>query len=225
MEIKYAVLFDMDGTLLQTEQLATPAFKRTFEDLRERKLWDGPTPSDDQLSNVLGMTITQLWDTLLPGAENHIKETANEWMLQHEKKLLQEGACDLYPGVREQLKLLYDKGIALFVVSNGLEEYIEAVCTQFDLHPLFTDLYSAGRFRTTSKHDLVAKLLAAYKIGQAVMVGDRHSDIEAGKKNGLFTIACDFGYAKPGELEGADITIRQFSELTAHLPFPIIHLT
>ncbi|NGQ97147.1 HAD-IA family hydrolase [Brevibacillus sp. SYP-B805] len=223
MKIPYAVLFDMDGTLLMTEQLATPAFKRTFADLRDRKLWDGETPSDEQFTNVLGMTIQQLWDTLLPGADRHVKETANEWMLKHEIDLLKEGACELYPGVREQLQLLHAEGIALFVASNGLEAYIDAVCEQFQLKPLFTDLYSAGRFHTKSKTDLVAKLLADYPIAQAVMVGDRHSDVEAGKKNGLFTIACDFGFAKPGELEGADAIIRQFSELAAHLPFPMLH--
>lgn len=220
-EISYAVFFDMDGTLLQTEKLAVPAFQRTFKDLNKQGLYDGPTPTDEQFTHVLGMTLTQLWDTLMPGASDEAKEQANIWLLEHEKALLQEGATDLYPGVKEQLGLLKEQGVSLFVASNGMQDYIESICEQFGITELFTDLYSADRFQTKSKNDLVARLLAAYPIKQAVMVGDRHSDVEAGKANKLFTIGCDFGFAKPGELDGADVIIRSYAELLEQLPFSI----
>lgn len=116
------------------------------------------------------------------------------------------------------MEQLHAKGIPLFVASNGQKEYIEAICQEYALNPLLTDLYSAGRFRTRSKVDLVAKLIADYQVEQAVMVGDRHSDVEAGVKNGLFTIGCDFGFAKPGELDGANVVITQFPQLLDHLP-------
>ncbi len=225
MTISHAVLFDMDGTLLQTEKLSTPAFQRTFEDLRNQQLWDGPTPDEKELTNVLGMTIEMLWEKLLPGASHEVKQKADALMLENEIKLLKEGATDLYPSVREVLENFHRRGIALFVASNGLERYIDAVCEHFDIKRLFTDLYSAGRFQTKSKNDLVAKLLRDYKMETAVMVGDRHSDVEAGKSNGLFTIGCDFGFANPGELDGADIIIHQFSELPDHLPFSYANLT
>lgn len=220
MSIEYAVLFDMDGTLLQTEKLSTPAFQRTFEDLRQRQLWDKPTPSEEQLTNVLGMTLEHLWETLLPGADQETKDIADELMLEHEIRLLHEGVTDLYPDVKEQLTILANNGIALFVASNGLERYIDAVTKAFGIQQLFSDLYSAGRFQTKSKNDLVAKLLQDHQVKQAVMVGDRHSDVEAGKTNGLFTIGCDFGFAKPGELDQADVIITEFSQLIRHIPFP-----
>lgn len=220
MTIPFAVFFDMDGTLLQTEKLATPAFLRTFEDLKAKKLWDGPIPSEKALTNVLGMTLDQLWETLLPNASHDVKHTADRLMLEHETQLLKEGVTDLYPGVREVLQELKNNGAALFVASNGLEGYIDEVCEHFELKPLFTDLYSAGRFRTKSKNDLVKKLMMDYQIEQAVMVGDRHSDIEAGRTNGLKTIGCDFGFANPGELDQADVIIHQFEEIPQHIQIP-----
>jgi phosphoglycolate phosphatase len=218
MTISHAVLFDMDGTLLQTEKLSTPAFQRTFEDLRKQNLWDGRIPDERELTNVLGMTIEMLWEKLLPGASHEVKQKANNLLLENELKLLKEGVTQLYPGVKVVLEELHRRGIALFVASNGLEKYIDAICEHFDIKRLFTDLYSAGRFQTKSKNDLVAKLLCDYQIDTAVMVGDRRSDVEAGKTNGLFTIACDFGFANPGELDGADVIIRQFSQLPQYLP-------
>ncbi|WP_421617309.1 HAD family hydrolase [Brevibacillus sp. TJ4] len=220
MAISYAILFDMDGTLLQTETLSTPAFQRTFDQLREQGIWDGPTPSEEQLVSVLGMTVEQVWNTLLPGAVEEVQHAADRLLLQNEIKLIHERVTELYPGVVETLHHLHEQGIPLFVASNGQEKYIEAICAEYGLTDLFTDLYSAGRFQTRSKNDLVGKLLRDYEIKQAVMVGDRRSDIEAGKANGLFTIGCDFGFAGEGELDGADRLIASFSELLNHLPPP-----
>ncbi|KZE43856.1 haloacid dehalogenase [Brevibacillus parabrevis] len=218
MSIPFAIFFDMDGTLLQTEKLSTPAFVRTFERLREKGLWQGETPSEEELVNVLGMTIEQVWKKLLPGASEETVRAADTFLLENEIALLKEKVTDLYPGVRLTLEQLHAQGIPLFVASNGQEEYIEAICQEYGLKPLLTDLYSAGRFRTRSKNDLVAKLLSDYDITRAYMVGDRHSDVEAGIANGLFTVGCDFGFAKPGELDGADIIITDFPQLLDHLP-------
>lgn len=218
MSIPYAVLFDMDGTLLQTEKLSTPAFRRTFEKLRDRGLWDGPMPNESEITNVLGMTIDQVWKKLLPGASEAAIEAADTYLLENEIQLIRERVTDLYPGVIQTLQELHDRGIPLFIASNGQEDYIDALCDEYGLRPLMTDLYSAGRFRTRSKNDLVAKLLADYQVETAVMVGDRHSDVEAGKKNGLFTIGCDFGFANPGELDQADVVITKFPHLLDHLP-------
>ncbi|ASJ56738.1 haloacid dehalogenase [Brevibacillus formosus] len=218
MTVPFAILFDMDGTLLQTEKLSTPAFIRTFDQLRQKGLWQGETPDERELINVLGMTIEQIWDKLLPGASEEAIRSADAFLLDNEIQLLKERVTELYPDVKSTLEKLHEKGFALFIASNGQEEYIDAICQEYELKPLMTDLYSAGRFRTHSKNDLVAKLLSDYKIGQAIMVGDRHSDVEAGKTNGLFTIGCDFGFAKPGELDGADVIITSFSQLLNHLP-------
>lgn len=213
MSIPFAILFDMDGTLFQTEKLSTPAFTRTFEKLQDKGLWAGPIPDEREITNVLGMTIEQVWNRLLPGASNEAVEAADTFLLENEIELIRKRITDLYPDVKETLEALHAKGAALFVASNGQEAYIDAICEEYGLKPLLTDLYSAGRFSTKTKNDLVAKLLADYQIKQAIMVGDRHSDVEAGKTNGLFTIGCDFGFAQQGELDGADVVITNFSQL------------
>lgn len=218
MSIPYAILFDMDGTLLQTERLSTPAFQRTFHQLREAGLWEGHTPDEKELVNILGMTIEQVWNKLLPGASEEAIAAADRFLLENEIRLIRERVTDLYPGVIETMRDLQQRGAALFIASNGQEAYIDALCEEYGLRSLLTDWYSAGRFRTHTKKELVAKLLADYQVQRAVMVGDRHSDIEAGKTNGLFTIGCDFGFANPGELDGADVVITKFRQLLNHLP-------
>ncbi|MOA70685.1 bifunctional 5'-methylthioadenosine/S-adenosylhomocysteine nucleosidase/phosphatase [compost metagenome] len=46
------------------------------------------------------------------------------------------------------------------------------------------------------------------------MVGDRSSDVEAGKKNGQTVIGCAYaGFGNGTELQGADVLITNFDEL------------
>ncbi|MGO4693242.1 HAD family hydrolase, partial [Paenibacillus sp. 2TAB26] len=75
-------------------------------------------------------------------------------------------------------------------------------------------LYSAGEYETSTKVDLVARLLKDHNIQSAWMVGDRSSDVEAGKGNGLQTIGCAYAtYGRASEIEGADVLINDFREL------------
>lgn len=212
-KIPFAVIFDMDGTLLKTEEVAVPAFKRTFQQLKKDGDFQGAIPSDEELTSVFGLTLEDIWKKLLPGQSDEVKKKADKIMLHEELEILKEGNTHLYSGVKDTLWQIKDKGIPLFVASNGLEEYIKGVCDYFQISDWFEDLYSAGRFQIDSKDNLVAKLLRDYSVEKAVMVGDRRSDIQAGKANGLFTIGCCYGFADEGELAGADLLVRDFKEI------------
>ncbi len=57
-----------------------------------------------------------------------------------------------------------------------------------------------------------------YDIKEAAIVGDRLSDINAAKDNGLFAIGCNFDFAQEDELVQADIVIDDLMELKGILP-------
>ncbi|WP_281267796.1 HAD family hydrolase [Sulfoacidibacillus thermotolerans] len=48
---------------------------------------------------------------------------------------------------------------------------------------------------------------------QGFMVGDRLTDVEAGRQNGLYVIGCAFGFAQAEEFAGADRIVKKFSEI------------
>lgn len=52
-----------------------------------------------------------------------------------------------------------------------------------------------------------------YDIKEAAVVGDRLSDINAAKDNGLIAIGCNFDFAQEDELAQADIVIEDLLEL------------
>lgn len=216
-----AILFDLDGTLFQTESLLETVHTRLFDTLRSEGLYVKPTPSIDTLLGSLGMLLSDIWHRVMPDGSPQAHERANELMLQYEMEELASGRGQLYPGVNETLHELRSRGIRLFIASNGLEEYVKGVPAARGIGDYFEGLYSAGEFATTTKVDLVRRLLDTFNVDSAWMVGDRSSDVEAGKSNGLFVVGCDYaGFRREGELDGADVVIRSFEELLKHLPAP-----
>ncbi|QMV43760.1 HAD family hydrolase [Cohnella cholangitidis] len=214
-----AVLFDLDGTLFQTESLLETVHRRVFETLREEGLYEKPMPSIEILLGSLGMLLSDIWKKLMPDGSPEAHERANVLLLQYEMEELGNGIGHLYPGVAETLQELRGKGIRLFIASNGLEEYVKGVPALRGIGDLFEGMYSAGEFATTTKVDLVRRLLDTFEVTEAWMVGDRSSDVEAGKRNGLFVVGCDYaGFRREGELDGADAVIGSFPELLKLLP-------
>jgi phosphoglycolate phosphatase len=115
------------------------------------------------------------------------------------------------------LSTIKQLGISIFIASNGLERYLEEICSYFGLNEYVTDIYSVERSSKGSKTDLVRMLLKDYQIEKAILIGDRKSDIEAAKENGLVAVGCQFGFADENELKDADILIADFLELQTYI--------
>ena len=209
-----AALFDMDGTLLHSEYVAIPAYKAAFIELQQAGIYSGPVPAEENLLAQLGKTLDKIWEELLPDSTRQVRYKADEIMLKKEIELIKDGKSVFYPGVKETLTDLKKHGYDIFVVSNGLEDYIAALVEHSGFKDLFTDLYSAGRFKTKTKGDLVKKLLQDYPFYNKIyMIGDRSSDIESGRLNNLTTVGCLFGYGSLNELRDADYLVESFEAI------------
>lgn len=210
-----AMLFDLDGTLFQTEKLLLPAYEAAFETMRQEGSYTGETPPKERILGSLGMLLEHIWERVLPDADEQVRRRADELLLKEQKDRLARGeGVSFYPGVGQTLKALHERGIALYVASNGLEPYVRGVIEGGGLAGLFSGLYSAGEYGTRSKVDLVKLAMERHQLKSAWMVGDRSSDVEAGKSNGLYVVGCDYAqFGKQSELEGADAVIRSFPEL------------
>jgi len=213
-----AAIFDMDGTLFQTETLLEGVHYRLFDQLKAEGLSPVPPPFE-KLLGCLGMLLPDIWNTLMPDASPKTRERADALMLEMELDSIAEGQGVLYPGVKETLERLKARGVKLFVASNGLQPYVEEIVKHRDLADLFDGLYTAGGRQTASKADLVAMLMREHGVSDAWMVGDRSSDVHAGKANGLYVVGCRYAaFGDASELDGSDVIIAGFDQLLGLLP-------
>lgn len=209
-----AIIFDMDGTLFQTESLLLPAYHKMFDILREEGLYSGPTPPEERILSGLGQLLSEIWKNVLPDVDEAVHRRASEILMKLEIEGLEAGISTLYPGVEGTLRKLKERGVRLFVCSNGLEDYIHSIVTVHRLQDVFKGLYSAGGQGISTKVQLLRLLLDHFGIGKTWMVGDRSSDVQAGKENGQTVIGCGYaGFGRDEELKGSDVIISSFDEL------------
>jgi phosphoglycolate phosphatase len=208
--MKKPVAFDWDGTLFQVHLMSVPAFITVFSRLAEQGIIDS-MPGEAKFKSIYGMTGKEIWEYLLPGAGDQLKEKVARWIREEEEKIKERGK--LFPGARETLEALANMGHPLFVVSNGTEEYVKWACASTGLAPLLTGIYSAGQYKTETKVELLAHAIDEHGLEPGYMVGDRSSDIAAGLGNGFTAVGCTYGYGSRAELEDAHHIIDHISEI------------
>jgi phosphoglycolate phosphatase len=208
------LMFDLDGTLFQAHKLSLTAYGRTFEKLLNQGLCP-EMPRESVLKKTYGMTEKEIWTMLLPSASPEVQKMAARWTEQGELENLRQGQGELYPRALATLQELKARGHGLYIVSNGGRDYVKAVCDAFCLTPLLSGIYSAGQYGTDSKSQLLELAVRREHLNPGMMIGDRGSDVAAGKDNGFMTVGCCYGYGHRDELQGADFLIDDISQVVA----------
>ena len=208
-----AIIFDMDGTLFQTNLILEPALEATFQVLREEKLWEGATPID-KYREIMGATLPEVWQTLCPQHSAEIRERSNALFHERLIELIKGQKGALYDQVEETLEQLSGKH-SLYIASNGQVEYLRAIVEVYQLDRFIDNTYSIELIESGNKSELVQLVKAENRMTSGFVVGDRASDIRAAKDNGLTSIGVRFDFSQESELEQADYVVASFAELLA----------
>lgn len=212
-----SLIFDMDGTLFQTEKILELSLDDTFNHLRSLNLWDTVTPID-KYREIMGVPLPKVWEALLPNHSNEIREQTDAYFLERLVENIRNGKGALYSNVEEVFSYLKENNYFIYIASNGLTEYLQAIVSYYNLDNWVTETFSIQQIQTLNKGDLVKTIIKKYDIKRAAVIGDRLSDINAAKDNGLIAIGCNFDFAQEDELAQADFVINDLMELKTILP-------
>lgn len=207
-----AVIFDMDGTLFQTNTILELALEDTFDDLRAKDEWAGGTPTETY-RQIMGVPLQVVWETLLPNRSDAVRQRANEVFHERLNAYIRVGRGALYPHVCEVLEYLKQAGCSLFIASNGALDYLNEIVNHYRLNQWLTETFSIQQIESDEKADLVSHILKEHQLATAIVVGDRMIDIHAAKANGLPAVGCRFDFSREEELAHADIVIDDLLEL------------
>ena len=199
-----AVLFDLDGTLIDT----APEFIHIGLQLRAAAGL-APMSGDIIRQSVSGGAISMVQTALeLSATDPHFETWRQQFLTLYEAELGQYSAP--YPGLVELIAELHGAGVSWGVVTNKLERFAAPLMNRMPFDP------PAGAVITPDhvaqpKPDPEAILLACKHLGaspkHSLFIGDHLRDIEAGKSAGCYTIAAAYGYLAAEEsasLWGAD---------------------
>lgn len=214
-DMKKAIIFDMDGTLFQTNLILESALDATFDVLRNEGKWHSETPID-QYRNIMGVPLPVVWETLCPLHSADIHKQNNKIFQQKLIELIQLKRGALYPHVEHVLETL-SQTHSLFIASNGQTKYLNAIIETYQLERFIENTYSIELIPSGHKSELVRKIIIENGIESGFVVGDRASDILAAKDNQLVAIGVNFDFAQEAELLLADFIINNFKELPENI--------
>lgn len=196
------IVFDIDGTISDTEKLGRELFKQVFALMGYGVISDELAdsfngPSADEVCRVMGI-----------GPDR--RGLYNELLESIEDDLVREIGC-MFPGVCRMLDALAPHAV-LALLTNGTQRYCETTIREFCLTP-YISLYSGYVSGVTKaqRMEMWARELGARR---TICVGDRGTDVQNGKAVGALTIAVTYGMGTREELEGADVICDTTAEVT-----------
>ncbi len=206
-----AAVFDMDGTLVDSGDLAVGSALEGLRVFFSRRRLEAVLPSDAEIRHLVGLPSQEYFARLLPPELRDGAEELHELVTDSEVEWLATGRGRLMPGAREALAELRAQGWRLALVSNCRRAYFEANLRHLGLDREVEVALCLDD--APSKTANVKAALSRLGTSAGVMVGDRAGDIEAGRAAGLRTVACRFGFGDPAELAPADHAIDTLAEL------------
>ena len=215
----HGILFDLDGTLLDTAADMHLALDRAFVDAGAK----GPGLSD--VRSMIGRGAPML-------IERACQAQGLDWSAPQKAQLLQgfldhygalhdrqETVAQPYAGVADGLKVLHAEGLKLAVVTNKHHRFACALLEHLELDA-YIDLVVGGDTCERRKPDPQPLQWACSKLNlssdQVVMVGDSTNDVQAARAAAMRVICVPYGYN-----EGQDprkLAVDALVESIAHLP-------
>ncbi len=213
-----AVVFDLDGTLIDSAPDLRTAVNRMLAEKRRRALDLGEVTAmiGDGAHRLVERALAATGDGVPAGGE--LARSTRRFLDFYEGH-----GADLtraYAGAAEALKRLKNEGYALGVCTNKPQGPTREILGALGLGGYFSAVLGGESLKGVRKPDPRHLLAAVERLGatpeHAVMVGDNETDVAAARGAGIPVIVVAFGYAKvPAADLGADAVIGHFAELPA----------
>lgn len=186
------ILFDLDGTLTDPQEGICKSINYALsfygieKPLSELTKYIGP-PLHGSFAEMLG------------------EENAADAVAKYRERFSVTGIYEnkIYPGVKETLKTLADKGYVLCTASSKPEIFVRKILEYFDIDRYFTVIGGASMDGTmVEKEDVIRYVLNRLDTDskEVVMVGDTRFDLIGADKMNLDAIGVTYGFGSYEEL-------------------------
>jgi HAD superfamily hydrolase (TIGR01509 family) len=205
------VIFDMDGVIIDSEEIHKKAYYETFVSLDLEV-------SEKLYKTLTGTSTINAFQRLI--AHFSLDLDANELVLEKRRRYVNyfENNPDLHlvEGVEEIIKYFHEKEIPLILASSSAMVNINRVFDRFNLHSYFSAKISGADLTASKPHPEIfekAAILGNTAKENCIVIEDSDNGIKAANDAGIFV----FGYANKlseGQtLENADAVIECFSSM------------
>lgn len=203
-----SLLFDWDGTIVDSAHLGLLAYQKAFAELdcvfSEEVYAASYSPNWHAVYEALGLP-PEKWE-----------RADYLWRFHYDRQ-----TPELIEGAAETLHSLSGKGYRLGVVTSGNDDRVQRELNQFELSDLFETVVCHEHITHRKPHPEGLEIALA-QLGTAAetaaFIGDAPEDIEMGKRASVFTVGLRGNYPCSGRLRNSepDIYLESIIELATH---------
>lgn len=208
-----AVVFDMDGVLLDSE----PLHHRV---LNEVLAAEGRTLSFEEYRPYIGTTLEYTWSDIIRRFD--LAGPVSAYIDRYDAGILESYRrhAMIAPGVRALLDDLAARGLRLAVASSSRTSWVEAALATLGIRPSF-ELIVTGDMVQRSKPDPEIYLLAAERLGvppeRCLAIEDAPKGVQAARAAGMTVVGVRTAYTAHLSLDGAAVVLDSLEGFTPDL--------
>jgi pyrophosphatase PpaX len=202
------VLFDLDGTLVDSGAIILSSFKHAARTVLARDV------AEEQIAALVGGS--NLHEQMRVLSPAHVDELVRVYR-EHNRPLHDE--LEAFEGVEELMETLSEQGRKLGIVTAKGRQTVDLAFAVLSLERYFDAVVTAdmtARHKPDPAPVRKALELLESEPADAAFVGDSPYDIAAGRAAGVFTVAVSWGKIHPEERlreAGADVLVHTPQEL------------
>lgn len=207
-----AVIFDMDGVIIDSEPLHHYAYHKMFEDVNI-------IVSDAQYESFTGQSTINICKKLCdifklketPEYLVSLKRKHYEYIFENDKDF------DLIDGVLDLIKDYHTNGLTLVLGSSASMPGIERIFKRFDLNKYFIAKLSGADLKASKPHPEIfikAAEVSGFKTSECIVIEDSTNGITAANDAGIFSVGFDSVHSKNQDYSNANLVIKDFKEIT-----------
>ena len=206
-----AVLFDMDGVIVDTEPLHRKAYYKMFDDL-------GIAVSEDLYTSFTGSSTKKVCSTLIEkfGLQDSHEELAAIKRRYFKHFFDTDSDFELLPGVKNLIENYYENGLKLILASSAHMNTINWVFEKFGLEEYFTGKISGADLNESKPHPeifIVAAEMAGEPKENCMVIEDSTNGIQAAFSAGIFCVAYQSAHSTNQIYDKASLLVSDFSDI------------
>ena len=206
-----AVLFDMDGVIVNTEPLHRKAYFQMFDDL-------GINVSEELYTSFTGASTKKVCNTLI---EKYKLSQSQDDLAIIKRKYFRhyfynDSDFHLLPRVKSLIENYFENNIKLVLASSASMVTIDMVFEKFDLEKYFIGKISGADLKESKPHPeifLLASEIANEPKGNCMVIEDSTNGIIAAHYAEIFCTAYKSEHSVGQNYEKANLVISDFSEI------------
>ncbi|MBK1656180.1 HAD-IIIA family hydrolase [Allochromatium vinosum] len=189
------IVFDWDGTLMDSEARIVTCIQAAFRDLGL------PEPVREVARDVIGLGLDEAMERLLPTGEAELRAKV---VVQYRRHFLggDQSPSELFPGARETLDWMTEQGYRLAVATGKSRTGLNKALDETGLHGVFHATRTADETFSKPHPQMLLELMdeLGARAGETLMIGDTEYDLQMANNAGVRSLAVCYGVHEPGRL-------------------------